>query len=397
MAQYRTLDDLTLKGKTALVRLDLNVPMADGSVTDTTRIDRSLSTIADLSSSGAKVVMLSHFGRPKGQRVDDLSLRQVVPALANAVGKEITFCDDCIGPDAEKAVDALSPGGILLLENTRFHAGEEKNDPTFAQKLAALGDIYINDAFSVSHRAHATSEGLARLLPAAAGRAMEAELKALAAVLEAPEKPVVAIVGGAKVSTKLTLLSNLLDKVDYVVIGGGMANTFLAAQGKAVGKSLCEHDLADTAREILEKAKKANTDIVLPTDVVIASEFKEMAAATTVSADDVPDDQMILDVGPDSLANIGARLEAAKTVLWNGPLGAFEVTPFDNGTNTAAQHVAMLTKMGQVTSVAGGGDTLAALANAGATKDFSYVSTAGGAFLEWLEGKELPGVKALET
>ncbi len=397
MANYKTLDDIDVAGKRVLVRLDLNVPVKDGAVTDATRIERSVGTLKDLAEKNAKVILLSHFGRPKGQRNPDMSLKVVQSALKDALGADVAFAEDCIGDAAQTAVDALQPGGFLLLENTRYHAGEEKNDPDFVKSLAALGDIYVNDAFSAAHRAHASSEGLAHVLPAAAGRAMEKELKALSQALEDPDRPVVAIVGGAKVSTKLDLLGNLLEKVDYIVIGGGMANTFLAAKGVAVGASLCEHDLADKAREIMAAAEAKNVGIILPSDVVVAKEFKEMADNETIDVNAVGSDQMILDVGPGTLATIGGRIESANTVVWNGPLGAFEISPFDNGTNHAAQHVAMLTKIGEVVSVAGGGDTVAALNNAGATKDFSYVSTAGGAFLEWLEGKELPGVKALSS
>ena len=397
MASYKTLDDIDVAGKRVLVRLDLNVPVKDGTVTDATRIERSVGTLKDLAEKNAKVILLSHFGRPKGQRNPNMSLQVVQPALKDALGADVAFAEDCIGDAAQTAVDALQPGGFLLLENTRYHAGEEKNDPDFVKSLATLGDIYVNDAFSAAHRAHASSEGLAHVLPAAAGRAMEKELKALGQALEDPDRPVVAIVGGAKVSTKLDLLGNLLEKVDYIVIGGGMANTFLAAKGVAVGASLCEHDLADKAREIMAAAEAKDVGIILPSDVVVAKEFKEMADNETIDVNAVGPDQMILDVGPGTLATIGGRIESANTVVWNGPLGAFEISPFDNGTNHAAQHVAMLTKIGEVVSVAGGGDTVAALNNAGATKDFTYVSTAGGAFLEWLEGKELPGVKALSS
>ena len=397
MAAYKTIDDIDVANKRVLVRLDLNVPVKDGAVTDATRIERSVKTLKDLADKQARVILLSHFGRPKGQRNPDMSLHVVQPALRDALGTDVAFAEDCIGDAAAVAIDALAPGGFLLLENTRFHPGEEKNDAAFVEALAANGDLYVNDAFSSAHRAHASSEGLAHVLPAAAGRAMEAELKALSQALEDPDRPVVAIVGGAKVSTKLDLLGNLLEKVDHIVIGGGMANTFLAAKGIPVGKSLCEHDLADKARSIMADAEAKNVGIILPTDVVVAGEFKAMADNETIDVHEVTEDQMILDVGPGTLAIIGGRIESANTVVWNGPLGAFEISPFDNGTNHAAQHVAMLTKIGELVSVAGGGDTVAALNNAGATKDFSYVSTAGGAFLEWLEGKELPGVKALSN
>jgi phosphoglycerate kinase len=395
MPRFRTIDDLDVKAKRVLVRLDLNLPVKDGKVTDATRIERSAGTIQDLAARGARVVLLSHFGRPKDGPDPSQSLRPVIPAIEAATGLKVAFAADCIGPEAESAVAALAPGRVLLLENTRFHKGEEKNDPAFVKALAKLGDVYVNDAFSAAHRAHASTEGLAHLLPSAAGRAMEAELKALSKALEHPERPVVAVIGGAKVSTKLDLIGNLLGKVDALVIGGAMANTFLAAEGLNVGKSLYEKDLLPTAREILAAAKKKGVALILPRDVVIAAALKPMAAAKTVPAGKVPSDQMILDVGAGALADLSARFETAKTVVWNGPLGAFETPPFDQGTNTAARQVGMLTKMGALVSVAGGGDTVAALANAGAEDDFTYVSTAGGAFLEWLEGKELPGVKAL--
>lgn len=395
MPAYRTIDALTAKGKRVLVRADLNVPMKDGAVSDTARIDQAATTIRDLAARGARVVVLSHFGRPDGKRVEAMSLKAIVPALAKAVGKPVAFAGDCIGQEAEKAVATLKDGEVLLLENTRFHAGEEKNDPALVAALAQLGDAYVNDAFSAAHRAHATTEGLAHKLPAYAGRGMQAELEALARVLEKPQHPVVAIIGGAKVSTKLLVLTNLITKVDALVIGGAMANTFLKAQGQPIGKSLHEPALVAQARDILAKAKARDCTVVLPTDGVVAKEFKAMAAAKTVPVAQTPDDAMILDIGSDTLAAIAAQLEAAKTVVWNGPLGAFETPPFDNGTSAVARHVAMLTKVGAMVSVAGGGDTLAALAQAGADEDFTYCSTAGGAFLEWLEGKELPGVKAL--
>jgi len=400
MAGHKTLDDLfasgPVDGKKALLRADLNVPMKDGKVSDATRLTRLVPTIKDLAQKGAKVLILSHFDRPKGKRVPEMSLAPVAAALGDLMGHDVAFAVDCIGDAAEAAIGALPNGGVLVLENTRFYPGEEKNDPDFAAALAALGDIYVNDAFSAAHRAHASTEGMARLLPSYAGRAMEAELTALEKALGTPVRPVVAIVGGAKVSTKLDLLGNLIPKVDTIVIGGGMANTFLAAKGLEVGKSLCEHDLTSTAKEIMSKAEKAGCRILLPVDVVVAPEFKAHAPATAVSVDAVPQDQMILDVGPESLAVLSGHFESAKTVVWNGPFGAFEIPPFDNGTNTAARQVGMLTKMGELVSVAGGGDTVAALNNAGAADDFSYVSTAGGAFLEWLEGKPLPGVAALE-
>jgi phosphoglycerate kinase len=395
MPAFRTIDQLEAKGKRVLVRADLNVPMKDGAVTDTARIDQAATTIRDLVAKGARVAVLSHFGRPDGKRVESMSLKAILPALSKAVGKTVAFANDCIGPDAEGAVAAMRDGDVLLLENTRFHAEEEKNEARFVAALAKLGDAYVNDAFSAAHRAHATTEGLAHRLPAFAGRGMQAELEALGRVLEKPQHPVVAIVGGAKVSSKLAVLENLVTKVDALVIGGGMANTFLKAQGLPIGKSLHEPALLDKAREIMAAAKAKGCAIVLPSDGVVAKEFKAMAASKTLPIAQTPDDGMILDIGSDSIAAIAARLESAKTVVWNGPVGAFETPPFDNGTSAVARHVAMLTKVGAMVSVAGGGDTLAALAHAGAEDGFTYCSTAGGAFLEWLEGKELPGVKAL--
>ena len=395
MSEFRTLDQLDARGKRVLVRADLNVPMKDGAVTDTARIDQAARTIRDLSARGARVIVLSHFGRPEGRRVESMSLKAVIPALSAAIEMGVAFADDCIGPGAERAIAALKDGDVLLLENTRFHPGEEKNEAAFIAALAKLGDVYVNDAFSAAHRAHATTEGLARRLPSYAGRGMQAELEALTRVLEKPEYPVVAIVGGAKISSKLAVLENLIKKVDALVIGGGMANTFLKAQGFPIGKSLHEPALLDKAREIMAAAKARGCAIVLPSDGVVAKEFKAMAAAKTLPVHLTPDDGMILDIGSDTLAAIATRLETAKTVVWNGPLGAFETPPFDLGTNAVARHVAMLTKVGALVSVAGGGDTLAALAQAGAEDDFTYCSTAGGAFLEWLEGRELPGVKAL--
>jgi phosphoglycerate kinase len=395
MSAFRTIDQFEAKGKRVLVRADLNVPMKDGAVTDTARIDQAATTIRDLAARGARVVVLSHFGRPDGKRVESMSLKAILPALSKAVGKPVGFANDCIGPDTETAVAAMKDGDVLLLENTRYHGEEEKNEARFVAALAKLGDAYVNDAFSAAHRAHATTEGLAHRLAAYAGRGMQAELEALGRVLEKPQHPVVAIVGGAKVSSKLAVLENLITKVDALVIGGGMANTFLKAQGLPIGKSLHEPALLDKAREIMAKAKARDCAIVLPTDGVVAKEFKAMAAAKTLPIAQTPDDGIILDIGSDSIAAIAARLETAKTVVWNGPVGAFETPPFDNGTSAVARHVAMLTKVGQMVSVAGGGDTLAALAHAGAEDGFTYCSTAGGAFLEWLEGKELPGVKAL--
>ncbi|MEO0960819.1 MAG: phosphoglycerate kinase [Pseudomonadota bacterium] len=396
---FATLDDLfahgDITGKRVLMRADLNVPVRDGAVSDATRIERIVPTIRELTGKGAIVILLSHFGRPKGERNLEFSLKAVAPAVAEESVLDVTFADDCVGDAASSVIASAKPGSVVLLENTRFHKGETDNDGAFADQLAALGDAYVNDAFSAAHRAHASTQAIAKRLPAYAGRAMEAELTALEGALATPEKPVVAIVGGAKISTKLDLLGNLVSRVDYLVIGGGMANTFLAAQGIDVKASLCEHDLGDTAREIMAKAEAANCQVLLPRDVVVAQEFKAMAPCKTVPTTEVPDGHMILDVGSDTIADLAARFEAAKTVVWNGPLGAFEIAPFDNGTNAAARHVAMLTKMGELNSVAGGGDTVAALNNAGAADDFSYVSTAGGAFLEWLEGKTLPGVDAL--
>ena len=393
---FRTIDTLDVKGKRVLLRSDLNVPAKDGKVTDSTRIDRSAATIKDLSAKGGRVIILTHFGRPKG--VDpQFSQKLLVEPLEKALGRKVAWADDCIGPKAEAAIAALKDGDVVLLENVRFHPEEEKNDPAFAKALAANGDVYVNDAFSTAHRAHASTEALAYLLPAAAGRLMQAELDALGKALQHPEKPVAAIVGGAKVSTKLELLGNLVAKVDYLIIGGGMANTFLFAQGKAMGKSLCEKDMADTAREILVKAKAANCHIVLPVDAVVAGAFAENAPSKVVSVDAVPDDQMILDAGPASAEAIIDRLGGCKTLVWNGPLGAFEIKPFDAATNAVAQWAASRTKQGKLLTVAGGGDTVSALDKAGAGDQFSYVSTAGGAFLEWLEGKTLPGVAALEV
>jgi phosphoglycerate kinase len=396
MPVYRTLDKADVKDRRVLVRLDLNVPVQDGVVTDTSRIERALPTITELISKNARVILLSHFDRPKGKVVPSMSLRQVVPALEKVLGKPVSFASDTIGPEAKKVIAAMKPGDVALLENTRFHKEEEDNDGVFAAEVAKLGDIYVNDAFSAAHRAHATTEGIAHRTSSYAGRAMQAELDALGKALLTPARPLVAIVGGAKISTKLDLLDNLSSKVDRLVVGGGMANTFLAAQGVRIGKSLCERDLLDTARKILDGAKKKSCQIILPADAVVAKEFKAGAQSMTVAIDRVPDDGMILDIGSATIAEIARALADAKTVVWNGPLGAFELPPFDTGTVTVARQVAMLTKAGKLTSVAGGGDTLAALNAAAVSEDFTYVSTAGGAFLEWLEGKELPGVKALE-
>jgi phosphoglycerate kinase len=393
---WKTLDNMEMDGKVVLVRVDINVPVDNGQVTDDTRIQRIVPTVRDILAKGGKPVLMAHFGRPKGQRVPDMSLAVVRPALEAALGLKVAFAEDCIGAPAKTAVAALKAGEVLLLENTRYHAAEEKNDPQFAAALAALGDVYVNDAFSAAHRAHGSTEGIARLLPSCAGRLMQAELTALEAALGKPQRPVVAVVGGAKVSTKLELLGNLVAKVDHLVIGGGMANTFLAAKGIDVGKSLCEHEMTGTANEILGKAAKAGCEIILPTDVVVAREFKANAAHETVGADACPADAMILDAGPQTVAHINATFDAARTLIWNGPLGAFELEPFDTATNAAAAKAAALSKAGKLTSVAGGGDTVAALNKAGASEDFTYISTAGGAFLEWMEGKVLPGVAVLE-
>lgn len=395
MSQFKTLDDLDVAGKRVLVRVDFNVPMRDGKITDTTRIDRALPTLNELAGKGAKVVILSHFGRPKGQVVPEMSMKPIADAMAEIAGVPVGFGEDCVGAAAAAAIDATPQGGIVMLENVRFHAGEEKNDPDFVKALAANGDAYVNDAFSAAHRAHASTEGVAHVLPSAAGRLMQAEVEALSGALDTPQKPVIAVVGGAKVSTKMAVLGHLTGKVDQVVIGGGMANTFLYANGVSIGKSLCEKEMADEARAIVETAARNGCEIVLPKDAVVAAAFEEGAESKTVTLDAVPDDMMILDVGPESIADLKARLAGAKTVLWNGPLGAFEVKPFDTGTNEVAREVASLTKAGGLLSVAGGGDTVAALANAGAEEDFSYVSAAGGAFLEWIEGKVLPGVAVI--
>jgi phosphoglycerate kinase len=395
MTEFRTLDDLDAAGSRVLVRIDLNLPMEDGKVSDRTRIEAACPTVLELADKGAKVILLSHFGRPKGAVKPEFSLSHVLGAVAETFGHSVGFVSDCVGGNAEDAVAKMAAGDILLLENVRYHPGEESNDPEFVAALARLGDAYVNDAFSCAHRAHGSTAGIAGAVPAYAGRAMERELNALAAALTTPTPPVAAVVGGAKVSTKLDLLGNLVEKVDHLIIGGGMANTFLFADGVQVGKSLCERDLADTARDIAAKAAAAGCALVLPTDVVIAKEFKVGVPVWTVPVTEVPDDAMILDVGPDTVADIAARFATCKTVVWNGPLGAFETEPFDQGTVAAAQSVAQLTRDGGLNSVAGGGDTVAALNRAGVAGDFSFVSTAGGAFLEWLEGRELPGVSAL--
>ena len=397
MGAFRTLDDADFRGKRVLVRVDINVPVVDGKVTDDTRIRAAAPTINEIAESGGRVILLAHFGRPKGNPDPKFSLEPLVPAIASVLGRQIAFAGDCVGPAAQDAVAALADGDVLLLENTRFHAGEENNDPAFADDLAGLGDIYVNDAFSAAHRAHASTEGIAHRLPAFAGRSMQIELRALDAALGNPNRPVVAIVGGAKVSSKIDLLENLVGKVDALVIGGGMANTFLVAQGVEIGKSLAEPDLAETARRILAAAQKSGCAIVLPDDVVVAAEFKSGAASTTVERDNVPTDRMILDVGEKSVAEISAWIDRAATLVWNGPLGAFEVPPFDTATVNAARHAADRTVAGKLLSVAGGGDTVSALIHAGVAEKFTFVSTAGGAFLEWMEGKPLPGVEALRA
>ncbi|MFY7780240.1 MAG: phosphoglycerate kinase [Tagaea sp.] len=394
MLRFKTLDGLDVSGKRVLVRADLNVPMQDGRVSDATRIARFAPTAVELAGKGAKVVVMSHFGRPKGRDASQ-SLALLAPELARACAANVVFAADCVGEAAAKAVAGLSPGGIALLENLRFHAGEEKNDAAFAKALAALGDLYVNDAFSCAHRAHASTEGIARLLPSYAGRLMQAELDALGKALENPKRPVAAVVGGAKVSTKLELIGNLLNRVDVLAIGGGMANTFLYAKGVDIGRSLCEREMAETARRILADAETAGKQIVLPVDAVVAGALTDAAGAETVAIGRVPSDKMILDIGPLSVAETLRIFDAAKTLVWNGPVGAFEHAPFDKGTVELARGVAARSQAGKLLSVAGGGDTVAALAHAGVEDKFSYVSTAGGAFLEWLEGKELPGVAAL--
>ncbi|MCR9126095.1 MAG: phosphoglycerate kinase [Rhodobacteraceae bacterium] len=393
---WKSLDDMDLAGKRVLVRVDVNVPVENGRVTDATRITRLQPTIRDILAKGGRPILLAHFGRPKGKHVPDLSLRFLTASLEEAFGAPVVFAADCQGPAAEAAAEALKDGHVLLLENTRFYAGEEKNDPALAAAFARLGDVYCNDAFSCAHRAHASTEAIARLLPACAGRLMQAELQALETALGAPERPVMAVVGGAKVSTKLELLSNLVEKVDHLVIGGGMANTFLAAQGIDVGKSLAEHDMTDTANRIMEKARDTGCTILLPEDVVVARVFEAGAENETVAADACPADAMILDAGPNSVAAMAETMSNARTLIWNGPMGAFEIPPFDTATNAAARQAAALTRAGKLITVAGGGDTVAALNQAGAAQDFTYISTAGGAFLEWMEGKTLPGVAALQ-
>ncbi|MCB9991635.1 MAG: phosphoglycerate kinase [Rhodospirillales bacterium] len=394
---FKTINDFDLSGKTVLLRADLNVPSQNGAVTDTTRIDRLKPTIELLKAKGAKTLILSHFGRPKGERKMEDSLSFLTPVLEKQWGVDVQFAEDCIGTPAQNMAANLENGQFGLLENLRFYPGEEKNDPEFIKQLAALGDIYINDAFSAAHRAHASTEGLAHALPTGAGLLMEAELNALNDALESPQHPVVAIVGGAKISTKLSVLDNLVRKVDVLFLGGGMANTFLFAKGVEVGKSLCEKDMADEARKIMQTAADNGCEIMLPSDRVVVTDLAPGAPHDIVALNDMPADKQAIDAGPQSIKDLKAKLETAKTVLWNGPLGVFEMKPFDNGTNGAALAVAELTKAGKLVSVAGGGDTVAALENAGVVDDFSYISTAGGAFLEWLEGKTLPGVAALSA
>jgi phosphoglycerate kinase len=396
MNSFRTLDQADVKGKRILLRIDLNVPMESGKVSDATRIERVGPTITELADKGGKVILLSHFGRPKGPDPKE-SLRSVAAAVADIIERPVAFAEDCIGDKAKAAVDAMKPGDILCLENTRFHKGEEKNDPAFVAELAKLGDLWVNDAFSAAHRAHASTEGLGHVLPAYAGRTMQAELDTLTKALEAPQRPVAAIVGGAKISTKLDLLGNLIAKVDALIIGGAMANTFLVALGKDVGKSLAERDLAATARDILAKAKAKGCEIVLPVDAVVAQKFEANAPSRVVAVDGVGADDMILDIGPESIDQVVSVLERMKTLVWNGPFGAFEMEPFDTGTVEVAEATAELTEAGKLVSVAGGGDTVAALNEAGAADRLTYVSTAGGAFLEWMEGKALPGVEVLRT
>lgn len=393
--KLKTTDGVNVAGKRVLVRADLNVPVADGRVTDATRLTRLVPGLQDLARRGAKVIVLSHFGRPKGAPVPEMSLKPVADALGAALGQSVAFAGDCAGDVAAKAVGALADGGILVLENLRFHKGEEKNDPALAAELAKLGDIFVGDAFSCAHRAHASTDAITRLLPSYAGPLLMVEINALRTALERPQRPTAAVVGGAKVSTKIPVLTNLMAKVDYLIIGGGMANTFLLANGHGIGKSLAEPDLIETAREIMASAKAKGCTIVLPVDGVVAAEFKAGAPNRVVSVNDVPADQMMLDVGPQSVAALAKVIEGCRTLLWNGPLGAFEIAPFGEGTFALARQAAAMTKAGKLVSVAGGGDTVAALNAAGVTDDFTYVSTAGGAFLEWLEGRELPGIAAL--
>jgi phosphoglycerate kinase len=396
MSEFRTLDHADVKGKRVLVRADLNVPVENGVVTDATRIERMAHAITEIADKGAKVILLSHFGRPKG-RDQKNSLKPVAAEVAHIIKRPVKFVDDCIGDGAERAVAAMKNGDIICLENTRFHPGEEKNDPVFVAALAKLGDIFVNDAFSVSHRAHASTEGLAHVLPAYAGRTLQAELEAFEKVLDKPARPLTAIVGGAKISTKLDLLGHLLKKVDVLIIGGAMANTFLMALGKNVGRSLAECDLVDTAQKIMDEAKTAKREIMLPVDAVVAQKFEALAPSRVVDVDHIGENDMILDIGPRSIEQVVSVLARSKTLVWNGPFGAFEMEPFDTGTVEVAEAAAELTAAGKLVSVAGGGDTVAALNVAGVTDRLTYVSTAGGAFLEWLEGKALPGVEVLRN
>ena len=394
---FRTLDQVDAAGKRVLVRVDFNVPVEDGRITDDTRLRAALPTIRDLRAKSARVVLLSHFGRPKGQRVDSMSLRFLTGPLSALIGAPVAFADDCIGAAALDAEEKLGNGDVLLLENLRFHAGEEKNDPEFVRELAILGDLYVNDAFSAAHRAHASTEGVARILPACAGRSMQTELEHLEKALGSPQRPVMGIVGGAKVSTKLDLLDNLVTRLDRLAIGGGMANTFRFAQGYDIGASLCEKDMADTARQIIRKAEAAGCQLLLPTDVVVAKTLQPGADSRVTELGKIAGDESIFDVGPNSLAQILDAIRGSKTLVWNGPLGVFEVPPFDKGTLAAAREAAKLAKAGELVAVAGGGDTVAALNAAKVADDFTFVSTAGGAFLEWMEGKTLPGVAALQS
>lgn len=397
MADFKRIEDSgDISGLTALVRVDFNVPMADGKVTDATRLEAAVDTVKALQEKGAKVALLAHFGRPKGERVADMSLAPIAPAFAEVIGQPVAFHEDCVGDAAKAAIDALPGKGIILLENTRYHKGEEKNDPDLAREMSRLGDLFVSDAFSAAHRAHVSTVGLSDHMPAYAGKNMEKELDALNAALGQPKRPVLAVVGGAKVSSKIDLLKNLVSKVDALAIGGGMANTFLAARGVNVGKSLCEHDLAETARQIEENAKKAGCDILLPADVVVTKEFAANAPNRTCGLNDVAEDEMILDAGPQSVVVLASAMDVANTLIWNGPLGAFEMEPFDKATVNAAKAAAARAAKGELIAVAGGGDTVAALNHAGAAGDFTHISTAGGAFLEWMEGKALPGVEALK-
>ncbi len=396
MAKFKTLDDVDVKGKRVILRGDLNVPMKDGSVSDVTRIIRLFPTIKEISDNGGKVIIMSHFGRPKGEKVHSMSLKQLAKPLSEILNRRVDFINDCIGNEPEQAIKHMVNGDIILLENLRYYSQETENDDAFAEKLAALGDIYVNDAFATAHRAHASTHAIAYKLPAYAGRLMEAELSALNQALQNPERPVVGLVGGAKISTKLDVLKNLVQRLDTLILGGGMANTFLNAKGVQIGKSLCEHDMKDNALEIMNIASANNCKIILPNDAVIAAEMTTGAKHKTVSIEQIPEDEMILDIGTASVNSIKKELKIAKTVLWNGPMGAFETQPFDNGTNAAAKAIAHLTIEGKIISIVGGGDTVAALGNTHFTEQMTYVSTAGGAFLEWLEGKELPGVTALE-